>query len=809
MKKTITFKDGTTRNFETNLSGFIEAVSFKESSSDLSLSLNHPINLWCAKKINDAGYLGLFQWGESALYELGYYLGDKGISYEDIKKAKKGSALHENWKNQFDSNNWSGHWSGKKNINSKFEFLNNPQIQYEVIKEWINYLCKQIRNNNLNEHFGRVIQGVEINESGVIAGMHLVGIGGLGAFLGVSKFSSHKQTDGNGTHIKKYIQDFGGFDLEQCCNRKIYINLKDKNEKALINKEVTVVSIYSGKSFSAETKVRVKSDENGSLPVIVRHPSTEIKIVADGKESNPIIQKADQKQIATLKDFDVSIFQANLEENNTPQSKPQSNKTPQEVRNEQNTSEEKKEVVTGNIKDVSFNIQIIEEDTKKAISNMGFYLTYKGNIKKHTADSSGTKKGVVAEVGEDIEVSVSGAGQRQKIHHFKVEQSLSNQTVKIKLPVCFFKINVKENNENVTNTLVSIFYRNKQIAKRTDSNGDISVKMLLGFVFGFGIKNKELEKVRVLKGIPIRHFKVNEGFVKASKLYEIADQKRKEADELKKKSDQMQRKKQLEAQEKEAKEQAERAKSEAEKNQPIQDNTYTENGGEPLTTVSNQSPPTSDTTRYHIYHDGKIKRENKAATGYAEFIYYDSAGRFYNLGKSQFVVADKWQSKGVKAGGNTYLIDQRKHKYYKSGSLGYKWNIISGDGRYYLSGLSMSAVLGAMCNLGYAEYIGSGFSCRDGSPGESVSHLNGINGDFRYIAINNRHMTEVTYTSHDHFDWNKNVAFVEELFKFGYKLFGSHPVKIKKNALLPHSQSWKDHNHHIHLHNFSPKVEDL
>ncbi len=41
--------------------------------------------------------------------------------------------------------------------------------------------------------------------------------------------------------------------------------------------------------------------------------------------------------------------------------------------------------------------------------------------------------------------------------------------------------------------------------------------MLLGFVFGFGIKNKELEKLRVLKGIPIRYFKINEGFVKASK----------------------------------------------------------------------------------------------------------------------------------------------------------------------------------------------------------------------------------------------------------------------------------------------------
>ncbi len=72
---------------------------------------------------------------------------------------------------------------------------------------------------------------------------------------------------------------------------------------------------------------------------------------------------------------------------------------------------------------------------------------------------------------------------------------------------------------------------------------------------------------------------------------------------------------------KKAKEQSEKAKSESEKNQSTQDNTYTENGGKPLTTASKQSPSTSDTTRYHIYHNGKIKRENKAATGYAQYIY--------------------------------------------------------------------------------------------------------------------------------------------------------------------------------------------
>ncbi|WP_168415411.1 hypothetical protein, partial [Acinetobacter indicus] len=79
MKKTIIFKDGTIKTFETNLAGFISAVSFKESSSDLSLSLSHPINMRCAKKVNTNGYMGLFQWGESALYDLGYYLGDRGV----------------------------------------------------------------------------------------------------------------------------------------------------------------------------------------------------------------------------------------------------------------------------------------------------------------------------------------------------------------------------------------------------------------------------------------------------------------------------------------------------------------------------------------------------------------------------------------------------------------------------------------------------------------------------------------------------------------------------------------------------------
>lgn len=80
------------------------------------------------------------------------------------------------------------------------------------------------------------------------------------------------------------------------------------------------------------------------------------------------------------------------------------------------------------------------------------------------------------------------------------------------------------------------------------------------------------------------------------------------------------------AEAKKARDAAEKAKADQEKAASNQQDTHTQNTGKPLTTVGAQAPVTSDTTKYHIYHDGKIKRENKAATGFAEFIYYDENG---------------------------------------------------------------------------------------------------------------------------------------------------------------------------------------
>jgi hypothetical protein len=435
---------------------------------------------------------------------------------------------------------------------------------------------------------------------------------------------------------------------------------------------------------------------------------------------------------------------------------------------------------------------------------MNFFLTYKGNIKKHTADSRGIKQGVNAEEGQDIEVSVEGDGQKQVIHHFQVSAALKNKTIKVKLPVHSFNISVTQDDKIVPNTLFSLFYRGREIPKRTNNRGVINVRMLTGFVYGFGIKGKSLVLSRVEKSKPMQLFTVNDSTIKASKLYEVANAKRKQAEDLKKQQQQK------EAQEKKAKEEAEKAKTEADKkNQTKQNNTYTESGGKPLTTVSNQSPPTSDTTRYHIYHDGKIKRENKAATGFAEFIYYDQNGKTHNLGKSKFVKAPMRKAGNEVISGSCYLIDFTKHGSYKSGNIGYKWFMTGGNIRFYLNGITMSGVLGTFMSLGYEEYPSSGGSLIDGSSqAPSVTHRNGEACDFRYIGKKNAHRAKAIWTQNNDYDEQRNITLVRELRKFGFTVFYTQDGYSKKPKISGTSYA-NNHYHHLHIGACLPKIEDI
>jgi murein DD-endopeptidase MepM/ murein hydrolase activator NlpD len=149
-------------------------------------------------KVNSAGYIGKYQFGESALIDLGYYTGD------GTKK-----------------NDWSGKWMGKNDVNSLGDFLNSDSVQDVAGKEWVALLCKRMRIYKLDSYIGKTIKGIEITDSGIIAGAHLKGFGsekypGLRQFLKSNGDIDPK--DGYGTTVSHYVKLFANYDVG-CCKQ--------------------------------------------------------------------------------------------------------------------------------------------------------------------------------------------------------------------------------------------------------------------------------------------------------------------------------------------------------------------------------------------------------------------------------------------------------------------------------------------------------------------------------------------------------------------------------------------------------------
>ena len=773
--------------------GFFYALSSRETSSDLNQPDNSLINIKCQEVHNqpgNRGYIGYFQVGESALYDAGFFTVPYTFS------TKKDSPFQK----AITNNDWVGSWTGKDGVNSKADYLKGRRHQLTAINILVNKNCGYIRNDNINEFYGKKMNGVELTESGCIAASHLVGFGSLKKYALSNGKTNIK--DGNGTSVQDYMDLLNYYDMESCCNRKIYITVKDNNSP-VAGIAVQVESEYKeGKHYSKVGKISnsYTTNKNGEIPVIVRHPGAVIKVTVD-KKTQTIIQKADQRQSYTI-DITGSIkTTGTLSKPDTPKPLPVPDKSPQDIRNEQTSKPQAPPPSSSTeSKEVTFNITIVEGDTKKPITNLRYYLIYKSKPKEHRTDNQGIESNITAEVGQDIEVCVAGNGKLQAVAHFKVSSSHQGKTIRVLLPVEAFNIEIKDHNKQpVKNRKFIIFYRGREIVKQTNSQGLIGVKMLVGFVYKFGLTaGKPLATLRCIKGAQTQTININEAA--KNKTQGVSRPTKPPSPPPKPENNPPPTKPTVTKP----------------KPSPVTEESHTEKNGRPVTSVITDKAA-SDTTRYHIYHDGNIKRQNANATGYAEFIYYDENGGKHNLGKSAYIVGNKYElykvgkkTKSRMISGNTYLINYGKHSSYRKGNTGYKWRIVSNEQRYYLSGLSLACVLGAMCRIGYGEYHGSGFSPSNGSSGnKSVSHINGINGDFRYLANNNKHMTDKTHTTSDYFDWNANVELVNTLYDFGYKHFLSQPVKIKKGKMLPHSSPAVDHHHHVHLQGFKPKVTDI
>ena len=131
---------------------FLDAMGHRESSNNY-------------KAVNKYGYMGKYQFGRSTLKTL------------------------------------------KINV-SRSEFINNPKLQEQTMYKLLQYNKKKLKKY-IEKYNGRVINGVLVTESGLLAAAHLGGAGSVRKWFRTGKV----RRDGNGVKITSYMKLFRGYDL--------------------------------------------------------------------------------------------------------------------------------------------------------------------------------------------------------------------------------------------------------------------------------------------------------------------------------------------------------------------------------------------------------------------------------------------------------------------------------------------------------------------------------------------------------------------------------------------------------------------
>jgi Ca2+-binding RTX toxin-like protein len=139
--------------------------------------------------VNSGNFIGAYQFGESALVDVGYVRLDADPT----------------------DNDFSGGFTGKNGINSIDDFLNAPAVQDQAIGEWLQRLWSIIRSQDIESYNAQTLNGYDLTVSGMLAAAHLGGPGRLRTF--VESGGTIIRADGNGTPITEYIQLFYNYSL--------------------------------------------------------------------------------------------------------------------------------------------------------------------------------------------------------------------------------------------------------------------------------------------------------------------------------------------------------------------------------------------------------------------------------------------------------------------------------------------------------------------------------------------------------------------------------------------------------------------
>jgi hypothetical protein len=158
----------------TTYQDFLSALRMRESSGNYDL-------------VNTLGFLGAYQFGEAALIDLGLVRDDGSPS----------------------DNDFSGGWTGKFGVTSRKAFLNSEEAQDATADIWFPLVWRYLTAIGADDYLGRVVGGIQISASGLIAGAHLLGSGRVKEWLESDGTLSLK--DAYGTPISEYIGMFSGF----------------------------------------------------------------------------------------------------------------------------------------------------------------------------------------------------------------------------------------------------------------------------------------------------------------------------------------------------------------------------------------------------------------------------------------------------------------------------------------------------------------------------------------------------------------------------------------------------------------------
>ena len=135
-----------------NFVGFKEALAFKESQGKYRV-------------INTLGYLGKYQFGSTTLERFKIY--------------------------------------------NTTLFLHDPELQEKVFIAYCR-VNKWILRKDIKRSVGKIINGIKITESGILAAAHLAGPGNVKRYL--RSYGALGFTDAYGTDILSYMRKFSGYD---------------------------------------------------------------------------------------------------------------------------------------------------------------------------------------------------------------------------------------------------------------------------------------------------------------------------------------------------------------------------------------------------------------------------------------------------------------------------------------------------------------------------------------------------------------------------------------------------------------------